>query len=155
MARSGIKSAPTARLGLNDVRLQKTYPLNLGLGSLSVLEVLAVRLECADDVKRRAIATLSGLDRSSVNHESRSVQSTEGLSGDCRIGSMLSAQEDIQDITHLLLVFSTTYHQGTRHVLVTSGNDNHTIEPVSSSGGLDLVSDKVSRLKLIRDEVTE
>ena len=91
--------------------------LLLGLLSLTFLQVLTVGLESGHDVELLA-TTLTGLDGTSVDHETGSVETTES-------------------------------HQGSGHVLVTSGNDDHSVQPVSTGGGLDLVSDEVSRLQRV------
>jgi hypothetical protein len=127
--------------------MKRTRPLLLSLRSLPILQVLSVRLESGNDVQRRSIGSASsGLDRSSVHHQSRSVQSPESLhhpvikhgatrSAESRGGKPLRRKR-------------YTDHKGSRHVLVATGDDDHSVEPMSSSGGLDLVSNEVSGLEL-------
>lgn len=58
----------------------EAYSLDLGFGGLAILQVLSISLEGADDVQRRTVTASSRLDGSSVDHKSRSVESTKSLS---------------------------------------------------------------------------
>jgi len=101
-----------------DAEESLTHPLLLSFRSRSILQVLPVGLESADDIERRTVlSTLSRSDGSSVDHQSRTVESTES-------------------------------HQNTGHILIASRDDDHSVKPVSSSSGFDLVGDEVSRLEL-------
>lgn len=55
-------------------RTRPTHPLLLGSLGLPVLEVLAVRLEGADDVELRSVAAPTGTDRAAVDHQSGTVE---------------------------------------------------------------------------------
>lgn len=96
----------------------------LSLLGLSHLQVSAVGLEGGDNVERLLRSTIgspsarSGLDRSSVDHET---------------GAVEPAQR----------------HQGTRHVLVAARDDDHPVEPMTTSSGLYRVGDEVSRLQRV------
>ena len=43
-----------------------------------------------------------------------------------------------------------TSHKHARHVLVTTGHGDHTVQPMTTSGRLDLIRDEVARLEGIR-----
>jgi hypothetical protein len=83
---------------------------------LTFLQVATVGLESRDNVQDLTTTALTGTDRATVNHQSRTVETTES-------------------------------HEGTGHVLVTTGNNDHAVEPVAAGGSLDLVGDKVTRLE--------
>jgi hypothetical protein len=114
---SRISAHPSTSSGSRTRIPDGVVSLLLGLLGLTVLQVLTVGLESRYDVELLATA-LSGLDGTSIDHETRSVESTES-------------------------------HESSRHVLVASRNDDHTIEPMSTGGGLDLVGDEVSRLQRV------
>jgi hypothetical protein len=88
---------------------------------LSLLQVSTVTLESRDDIELllgssgASASTFSWLDGSSVDHHTRSVETSKG-------------------------------NHGTGHVLVTSWDDNHTIEPMTTGSGLDGIRNQVSRL---------
>jgi hypothetical protein len=91
---------------------------------LTHLKVSTIALECRDDVQfldRSAVcspAARSWSDRSAVDHQSRSVQSTES-------------------------------DQGSRHVLVTARDNNHSVEPVATRCCLNRVGNEVSGLERV------
>ena len=46
-------------------------------------------------------------------------------------------------------VQSSKGHEGSGHVLVTTGYDDHSIEPMTTGGGLDLIGDEITGLQRV------